>query len=144
MGESASSGLRQSSSQRRLSSRPKQHVDSEREGVPIRRLRSTNCLLLRPSPPLQANRHRCPLPTQPQRCRRKILLLRIHSQPHPPVPGKYYQMMNLPILWKLILKGDIHYIGRLQLLWHKCTKLSQYKFWIQFNRFLSFDSIYTF
>jgi hypothetical protein len=34
-------------------------------------------------------------------------------------------------------------IGRFQLFWHKCTKLSQYKFWIQFNYFEFFDSIYT-
>jgi hypothetical protein len=32
-----------------------------------------------------------------------------------------------------ITEGDIHYIGRFQLLWHKCTKLSQNKFWIPFK-----------
>jgi hypothetical protein len=42
------------------------------------------------------------------------------------------------------VKGDIHYIGRFQLFWHKCTKLSEYKFWIQFNYFEFFDFIYTF
>jgi hypothetical protein len=39
-------------------------------------------------------------------------------------------------------EGDIHYIGRFQLFWHKCTKLSQYKSWIQFNYFEFSDSIY--